>query len=322
MLQNKTLPTYLLMISYGRPNHVLGIIENYKSSIKPESFSKFLIIENTPSQQLHLTQEFLIKNDIYYEYISNSNKASLINFCFKNRIPEEEALVILIDNDILFKKDFILNYYNEAIDKGNKYYFGGALEVKVPNDIEEPLIPYLSISALGKSDNAFIKQKNPMFLGCNYCVFKSQWKYVNGLDERFSAGSKNGLGADESVFQKKLKYVGFKPFFVKNNEVQHLIDTELYKKENVLKRFKNNGFTHGFQTLITSQKFLKADYLKRLFYLFKRVLLLRFQGDYLDASFKYYYFLGFLKASYLYLKIGNKGSYLKGLINDSVIYLK
>src|SRR5690606_27869404 len=126
-------------------------------------------------------------------------------FCFKNRIPEEEALVILIDNDILFKKDFILNYYNAAIDKGNKYYFGGALEVEVPNNIEELLIPYLSISATGKSDNAFIKQKNPMFLGCNYCVFKTQWKYVNGLDERFSAGSKYGLGADESIFQKKLK---------------------------------------------------------------------------------------------------------------------
>jgi hypothetical protein len=318
MTLKKYLPTYLIMISYGHLDKVIDLIKIFRKTSKPEHFSKFIIIENSPDQLLNPSIDFLNEGSIHYEYINNSNKASLINYSIQKLITEEEALIILIDNDISFKEDFLINYYNKAIEKGAQYFFGGSLKVNMPENVDEKIKPYLSISATGKSDEAYLKQKEWMFLGANYAFFKSQWNFVNGFDERFSAGSENKLGADESVFQKKLKFVGFQPCFVKNNEVQHLIDIKLYDKKNILMRFKNNGFTHGFQSLITTQGYLKSDYLKKLIYLFKRFILLVLKGETFDAKFKFFYFLGFLNAFFLFIKIENKTSYLDGLFKDSV----
>lgn len=168
----------------------------------------------------------------------------------------------------------------------------------------------MSSSALGKGDKEFNKMTSPMFLGFNYAVFKSQWLKVNGLDERFAPGSKFKLGADESVFQKKLMFAGYSPFYITDNLVEHKPEPRLFLEKNIARRQRNNGYTHGFQILITSKYFLKADYFSRLIYLIKRCFIILFRFDFFNLKFRFNYTYGFFLGLLLYIVIDDKKSYL------------
>ena len=305
----KNVPVYLIMISFGRKKNALSIIDNFKKSEKPTLKTNFIVIENGPVPEL---KDLIEKNgqSIIYRHFQNRNKAAAINFAIGQIIAEEEALIICIDNDIKFEHDFLLKYYNTALEKGNCYYFGTSVNVNIPHDLDERLLPYLSGSALGQPDEQFERMKTLMFLGCSYAFYKSQWKMVEGLDERFSPGSTFNLGADESIFQKKLKNADYKPFFIKNNPVEHFPESKLFQIDNILFRQEQNGFTHAFQNIVTSHKVFKLDYFYQLAGYLKKCLLLTFRDDVLKAKMNCAYTKGYFKGFLIYLKAENKKTYL------------
>ncbi len=303
------LPVYLLMVSYKRTKFALKIVEDYLTASKPNSKCKFLIIENTEEASL---KPYLQTNvdSIIYHHCSNKNKAAMVNFAVERLVKEKEALIIHIDNDIRFKKDFIIKYYNTAVFKGTSSYFGSSFVVNYPKEAD-PLIPYLNASAVGKSDEHFLKMKKLMFLGFSYCFFKSQWERVSGLDERFSPGSKYNLAAEESIFQKKMMNVGYVPYFISNNQVEHKPEKHNYSLPAIFKRNENNGYTHGFQSLILSKQFLKTNYFKRLCFYWKLAISTYLsEGKSLNFKVKTAYAKGFFKAAILFVRIKDKSSYL------------
>lgn len=303
-------PVYLLMVSYKRKDSAINIINQYRNALKPSSKTKMLVIENNEEPLLPNFFQFFQYSDISYFHFKNKNKACAVNYAIDNLIKEKEALIIHIDNDIKFSKDFLIRYYNAALQKGTSFYFGGSFLVNYPKN-ESRLLPYLNRSAVGKKDEEFLKMRRLMFLGFSYSFFKSQWEVVNGLDERFSPGSEHNLAAEESIFQKKLKYAGFKPFFVVKNVVEHCPAPEVYKFKNILLRQENNGFTHGFQNLINTGNRLKIKYLKNLLYHVKGCVIFKFKNDSnIKWEVKYAYTKGYMKALILYFKIDNKKSYL------------
>ena len=304
------LPLYLLMITFNRKASAISIINQFNAAEKPTPHTTFLVVENGSSKNLEQEINPVSNTNVYYYHFNNKNKAAAINFAIKNLIAEQEALVVCIDDDISFKKDYLSNYYKTAIKKRNKFYFGSSFFVNLPKVFDRRLIPYLSGSALGQPDEQFEKMEKLMFLGFSYSFFKSQWTKVGGLDERFSPGSKYDLAAEESIFQKKLHHAGYKPNFVKKNVVEHRPEPHLYTKKMVRFRQEQNGFTHGFQNLISSTYFLKLNCLKQMAGHLKGCVILGFEKDRLAFSMKLAYTKGFLRSFLLFLKFDDNRNYL------------
>lgn len=303
-------PVYILVVSYGKSEYTRSVIDDFFQSKKPVTDTKLLIIENGPQPELKTIVKSKFYKEVVYHYLNTPIKAKAINFAIRNCIPEDEAFIICIDNDIRFKADFIIKYFEAALEHGNNYYFGSSFSVTLP-EIDPNLIPYLQGSQQGKTDREFEKMTKRMFLGFSYAFFKSQWRRVNGLDERFSPGSKYGLAAEESVFQKKLQHAGFKPSFVPNNEVEHRPLPNSYSLSAILDRQENNGYTHGFQDLIQNKSGLQIIYFKKLFYLLKRSTVLFFKTDKISHKVKVAYLIGYFKALPLFLKTSEKHDFLK-----------
>lgn len=306
----KDFPVYLLMVSYGRVNSAISVIDDFNHSKKPPVKTKFIIVENNEEPRLRKALTFGMNSDLIYYHFRNKNKAAAINYAVDNLIAEEEAQIICIDNDISFKQDYLLKYFDAAKKAGNSFYYGGAFFVIPPKNLNKNLIPYLSGSALGQPDKEFQNMRKLMFLGFSYSFFKSQWKAVNGLDERFSPGSKYDLAAEESIFQKKLQHGGFRPYFVRENVVEHRPERQLYTKKMVKFRQEQNGFTHGFQNLISSSRPFKVDFFKQLAGHTRRCIILRFTKKRLAYSMKLAYTKGFFRAFLLFMKNDDNRNYL------------
>ena len=302
--------TYLICVSFNNREKGNCILQQFITSENAKE-SKLLFIENGSKKnyETYLRDYSDIPNvEIYFS--ESSNKAKSINYLIREFIKEKEALIICIDDDIEFPETFVSRYQEVAFAKGNSSFFGAGYSV--PDSLKNlTLLKYKKLyqsSQFSKKDLVFQKSKSLIFLGFNYAFYKSQWLHVNGLDERFAPGSRYNLAAEESVFQKKLKYVGYEAYLVTNNKVVHLPEPESYNLESVKKRTKQNGFTHGFQFLINSTSVLKLDYFYKVSKMLKSLLEYKIKKRDIDFVHKYYYTKGYLKAAIVYLRIKNKNS--------------
>lgn len=303
-----SLPLYLICVNYNKIEYPLEVIYDYINCEKPKNVTtKLLLIDNSKNPILDQKFDFTLYNDIRYYKFPDKNKAKAINHSIGSYINEDEALIICIDNDINFKKYFLSNYYESFKIQGSDFFYGSSFKVNIPKNIDSNLIPFLAGSQIGKPDAEFVKMKTMIFMGCSYSFLKSQWQNVGGLDIRFSPGSKHGLGAEESVFQKKLKHFGYKPFLVTSNTVIHKPDEQSYKISNVLLRHKNNGYTHGFQNLISGSI---NKFHKKIIYLSWNCIVTLIKGNWLKFRFKLNYLIGYSQSFILYLKTDDQTSFL------------
>lgn len=307
--------TFLICISHNnlkKGNYILNQYINSDNYIE----GKLLFIENGSKKKYEAYKNnFKEHRNIEIYYSNNPNKAYCINYLIYDKIINDEALIVCIDDDISFPNDFLNNYKKVASNNKSIFFFGGSMKVDSDYNkyVEKNIISLYQQSQFSKSSQDFLKSKNMIFLGCNYAFFKSQWKWVNGLDERFGPGTEYGLAAEESVFQKKLKYVGYKPFFLNDVEVNHYPEIKSYNPVAVKERTKNNGYTHGFLKLINSNHIFKYDYLYQLGGMFKSILEFKFKNKKESFLYKKHYCIGYLNAFLLYIKINNNESIFKGL---------
>jgi hypothetical protein len=302
--------TYLICVSFNNEEKGNCILQQFITSENARG-SKLLFIENGSKKnyETYLKDYSNISNvEIYFS--ESSNKAKSINYLIREFIKEKEALIICIDDDIEFPGTFVSRYQEVAFAKGNNSFFGAGYSV--PDSLTNlTLLKYKKLyqsSQFSKKDFGFQKSKELIFPGCNFAFFKTQWAYIRGFDERFGPGSNHKLAAQESVFQKKLKYVGYEAYLVTNNKVVHLPEPDSYNLESVKKRTKQNGFTHGFQFLINSTSVLKFDYFYKVGKMLKSLLEYKIKKRDIDFVHKYYYARGYLEAAIVYLRIKNKNS--------------
>ena len=307
---NKKINTYLICASYNnykKGSHIINQFVNSDNNTR----AQLLFVENGSEDNFKRYKEDFSKYEkVSLIYSESPNKAKCINILIANYVSEEEALIICIDDDIDFPETFVKRYQEVAFEKGNKYFFGGGY--KVPKELmslaDKAHKKMYQSSQFSKTDAAFLNAKRLIFFGCNFCFYKSQWVKVSGYDVRFGPGTRHNLGADESVFQKKMMFVGFKPYHVTNNEVIHYPAPKSYELKSVQKRTVHNGYTHGFSFLIESKTFFKLDFFYRLLGMIKSLIeykLKRKEQKYLQ---KKYYTIGHFKALITFLKIDNKKS--------------
>ncbi|MGM0635476.1 MAG: hypothetical protein ACQESK_05385 [Bacteroidota bacterium] len=305
-----TINTYLICASYNnfkKGSHIIKQFVNSDNSTR----SQLLFVENGCEDNFkRYKEDFGSFEKISLVYSESPNKSKCINTLIANYVSKEEALIICVDDDIDFPETFVKRYQEVAFEKGNKYFFGGGY--RVPNELmslaDKGHKKMYQPSQFSKTDAAFLNAKRLIFFGCNFCFYKSQWVEVRGYDVRFGPGTKHNLGADESVFQKKMMYVGFKPFFVTNNQVTHYPDAKSYQLESVQKRNIHNGYTHGFSFLIESKQFFKIDFFHRLSGMVKSLIEYKLKKQKQKYVQKKYYTIGHFKALVTFLRIDNRKS--------------
>lgn len=305
-----TINTYLICASYNNFKKGSHIIKQFVNSDN-NTRSQLLFVENGCEDNFkRYKEDFGSFEKISLVYSETPNKSKCINTLIASHINEDEALIICIDDDIDFPETFVKRYQEVAFEKGDKYFFGGGY--KVPKELmslaDKAHKKMYQSSQFSKTDAAFLNAKRLIFLGFNYAFFKTQWSYVNGLDERFAPGSTYDLAADESIFQKKLMHVGFKPILVTNNQVIHYPDAKSYQIESVQKRNIHNGYTHGFSFLIESKQFFKIDFFYRLSGMVKSLIEYKLKKQKQKYVQKKYYTKGHFKALVTFLKIDNRKS--------------
>lgn len=303
------LKTYLICISYNDFNKAKFIINNFLNTDN-KNYAELILVENGNKENYkQYRTEYRHERNIELLFFETPNKSTCLNRAI-NGIKEKDALIICIDNDVNFSNYFVKKYQDIAFKKGNRYYFGGGLIVPLEYTelINTNYKCLYQASQSTRNDVDFSKMDSLMFFGANFCFFKSQWIYVKGFDERFAPGSKYGLSGQESIFQKKLKYVGFIPNYVLSNAVTHYPEKESYSLKRIKERTRNNGYTHGFNRLINSQKFLKWDYLANISAMIKVMAIFLIKNNKYKFTYKKEYFLGYFKSFFLFVRFENKKS--------------
>lgn len=299
--------TYLLCITHNNLAKGENIIKQFNNS-ENQKLAKLILVENGKRDYFnYYMSKYNNINELELCFFDLPNKSASLNFAINKLINEKEALIICIDDDIYFPSNFVLRYQKIAFKKGSNFYFGGSYTVpkKLMNLIDNRYKNMYQFSQLSKTDLAFQKSKSLMFLGFNFAFFKSQWTKVHGFDERFSPGSKYGIAAQESTFQKKLMYVGYSPFLVTNNQVIHYPEKGSYALKSAKNRTIQNGYTHGFFDLINDEG---KDYFLKLISNIKSLIINIIKNNKGKYVQKIYYIFGYIKALRLYILIDNKKS--------------
>jgi len=307
--------TYLLCVSFNNFKKGENIIQQFINS-NNKNQATLLLIENGSLENYNkYNEQFITEKSVELFYSKSPNKSKCLNYLINDVIKEDEALIICTDNDVKYPADFVKTYKETAFKAGKKYYFGGSMIVpKLYNKLVNQNYKNLyQLSQFSKADKDFKKSKRPIFLGANFAFFKSQWKRVYGFDERFSPGSKYGIAAQESTFQKKLLFVNYTPLFVSNNHVIHYPEEKSYQLDAVKKRTKQNGLTHGFSKLANSKSKLKLDYLFRVGGLLKSLIKSKSIKNNSIYMYKKYYLIGHLKALRIYFFCDNRCSIYNNL---------
>lgn len=307
------LKTYLVCVSHN--NRVKGnLIFSQFINTENQKESNLLFIENGDIECFKIyNKQYGDAGNVKIFYSENSNKSKCINLLI-NKIPEKEALIICIDDDIKYHSSYTKKYQEVSDKKGVKFFFGGGLIVpdELMNLANEKYKLFYQGSQFTKNDEMFLNSKHTIFFGCNFSFYKSQWESVIGFDERFGPGSKYGIASQESTFQKKLIYKGYKPYFVIQNEVIHLPEESSYNLNQVKKRTTRNGLTHGFQSLLDTKSVFSYSFKNKVSTQVKSILLNIFRGNKIFLL-RIYYLLGLMKSVIIYYRIENKDSIYKNL---------
>lgn len=302
------LPFYVVVVSHNSYQSTIQLVDNFNRAINESSVPAILIVVENSNNPL-LSEEMFSKMDgVKYLYYPIANKSKTLNYVIGTEIKEEETLILCLDDDISFELDFLQKFYQNATAGGDQFFYGGGLKVNKSDSFDAAIQDYYQGSILGKGDEEFLKSKSPTFFGCNYGFYKSQWERVNGLDERFAPGATTGLKGDESVFQKKLKHVGYLPYYIPDNYVVHHATDELYTLKAVLKRQYDNAFTHGYQLLILNQSAIL--HFRKSFYLLRRVLLHLVKCNWKDLKIKSSFLRGHINSYFYYLRSKDNRTYL------------
>ncbi|WP_159429415.1 glycosyltransferase family 2 protein [Psychroflexus halocasei] len=293
--------TIVFVIAFDKPDYTSKVMDCFIAS-KNISNTKLVLVDNSDFECL-VDKYYFKRPDVVHFKTQFKNKSKALNQAVKAFCKQNNDFIISLDNDVEFDQFFLKKYIDSAKLKGLKYYFGTSFIVKnKPKIINQSTYRFLQGSQKGKTDQDF--KKNKMFLGFSYAFFKKQWLQVGGFDERFGPGSSMGLSGDESIFQKKLIFAGFKPFLIESNPIVHKPLNSSYRKERVLKRVKQNGLTHGFQKIIES----KPEYFKRLLGLLWINCKLLIMFKFYDLHVQLKYLSGYLNSLIIYIKIEDKSS--------------
>jgi len=246
-----------VILATHKPVDLKSTLESLAACTLPLNFSQTIIVENgTPEPTLkNELAAFESKLNITFMHCQEGNKSNALNYAIES--IEENQLLFLTDDDVLFEKEILVHYSNAAAGLSGGHVFGGKIvpDSQAPPPAElEPFIP-ASMKGYPIKNRPFDVTKT-MFIGPNWAVFSDDVKRLGGFDPRFGPGSKLKSTGQESQMMRAMRKADFQFVFLEDAVVKHHVEPHNYTFKFLTDRRVRSGVEAGQKHCLESSGFL------------------------------------------------------------------
>ncbi|MDA3843614.1 MAG: glycosyltransferase [Candidatus Kapabacteria bacterium] len=234
----------VLIATCGRPELLKRTLDSLSDVIKPDCYTRTIIIENGSKKGIdELTESYKEKLNISYMFSEQANKSNALNVAMKEI---SNTAIFFSDDDIIFDKNILTEYAEAIKDIDSGIFCGGSFDVDYEVEPSDFLKKYMPLSAVGSSWPDDMSEVNrPIFLGCNWLAFADDIKHAGGFDLNFGPGAATNSTGQETNMQRRLLRKGIKGRFVPGAKVKHFVPAESCTPEWAIKRIHRVGINYG-----------------------------------------------------------------------------
>ena len=236
----------ILIATSGRTDLLERTLQSLAECHRPDALRSVRVIENGSEPQAQAICERDYQGlPVDYQWCAKHGKNAALNQGLAQL--DDDELVVLNDNDILYCADYLTAYAAAAATEPNGRFFGGPFQVNYDSEPESWLIPYLPLSARGwqASENRPFDPRRTWFLGFNWAAFAKDLRSLGGFDESQGPGSSSNGTGDEVVMQKRLWAKGLLGHYVSDAMVWHYVPASRCSPAWVLDRARRDGIARA-----------------------------------------------------------------------------
>ena len=213
----------------------------------PNEYEKIIVVENGPPSGAQSAVESAPPQlRAEYVHIKRANKSHALNCVFADLADDD--LVYLIDDDVRFSKNCLVDFVAAARDKKSGSVFGGPLRIDSEGDPPEKWKSFLPGSMVGWEPTVEeFNARDAFFLGANWAVFAGDVTSAGGFDPRFGPGSPLGATGQEWTMQIALRKRGAHFQYVPSAIVWHHVDFSRFSKDFLIRRKYRGGLEAGIR---------------------------------------------------------------------------
>lgn len=264
---------YLLIATGRKPEDIKESFESLINCDIGELQITVFIIENGAQRGI---QELIdqLKNQqikIKYLFCKEKGKSLALNFGL-NHIKDDNALILMADDDVIYNKDWFLNYYQASLKYPNNAFFGGGIDVEYECPPPKELIPYFPYSMIGVNDDTYQNDKNMIFFGANWAAYLNDLKSLGGFSTKFGPGGTHNATGQETEMQKRLLKAKVNKVYVSNNPVLHKVSKTQFETQWLFDRINKSARS---KTLRIEKNWKKRTFLVLFFPIYVYIKFLR-----------------------------------------------
>ena len=214
---------------------------------QPANYRRTIVVENgtrgTAEGTTHCAPSVL---GAEYLHVERANKSNALN-CVLERL-DDDTLVYLVDDDVRFAKNVLIEYSRASSDLTAGVVLGGPLRIDSESDPPDRWLPLLPGSMKGwEPTQQEFDASRKFFLGANWAVFVGDVKRAGGFDSRYGPGSRLGATGQEWNMQIALKQLGARFEYLPGAVVWHHVDFGRFSPDFLLRRKFRGGLEAGIR---------------------------------------------------------------------------
>ncbi len=236
---SRSLNISIVIPTHNRNDLLRRTLDSLEKLELPKNYRETIVVENGGAFGAEQVALAAAPNlNVRYEYYEQGNKSAALNHVLD---IVEDDLLVFFDDDIRVTENLLQQYATMAQDWPD-CFFGGPMDC----DYEKEPEPWVKLpaSALGWRPN---KDRDLLFLGCNWAAFAAHLRASGGFDSRVGPGGTTGARGQETFMQASLREHGYLPRFVPEALVWHYVPAKNCSKEWALHRAYQNGIQWSLQ---------------------------------------------------------------------------
>ena len=249
-------PIYVVLAVAGKSTKLEETLASLSRCLQPVEYVATVVVENGSKYGAEqIVRKYSDSLNTYYLYHPKGNKSNALNFAMEH-IKEEDALLLMTDDDAEFDPNVISHYAEYARKYPEKAYFGGKMLAKYEHTPPDWLLPILPTSSSNWPTNDINVEDQHRFLGINWGAYLSDLQKSGGFDVRFGPGTVPRRVGQEHNMQDRLFAAGVRPIFIPEAVVWHYVPRERSSVKFALERNYQFGIRQGILMKNNQQGFV------------------------------------------------------------------
>jgi GT2 family glycosyltransferase len=229
----------------GKSTKLEETLASLSRCMQPADYVATVVVENGSKYDAEqIVRKYSDSLNTYYLYHPKGNKSNALNFAIEH-IKEEDALLLMTDDDAEFDPNVLNHYAAYARKYPEKAYFGGKMLAKYEHFPPDWLLPILPTSSSNWPTPDLDMMQQHRFLGINWGAYLNDLQKAGGFDVRFGPGTVPRRVGQEHNMQDRLFAEGVRPVFVPEAIVWHYVPKERSSVKFALERTYQFGIRQG-----------------------------------------------------------------------------